>query len=197
MNTPWNRRRWVTLGVAAAAGTVGVGVGVGWKSRLQAPGEAGAAGVGAGTAAGAANDTDALARFWRTPWTSPLGEKLAMSRFQGKALLVNFWATWCPPCIEELPLIDAFFLENLSKNWQVIGLAVDQTPAVQRFLSQHPLKFPIAMAGLEGIELSRALGNLTGALPYSVVFDASGAIALRQMGKLSQTQLTNLGNTIK
>ena len=107
-----------------------------------------------------------------------------MSSFIGKPLLVNFWATWCPPCVEELPLLDFFYQENKAKNWQVLGLAVDQPSAVRTWLQTRPLNFPIGMAGLGGTQLSKSMGNLAGSLPFTVVFGTSGAVLHRKIGKV-------------
>ena len=74
-------------------------------------------------------------------------------------MVLNFWATWCTPCVEEMPLLNAFFLENKSKSWQMIGLAIDQPSAVKRFLGQHPVEYAIGLAGLDGTELMKNLGN--------------------------------------
>jgi thiol-disulfide isomerase/thioredoxin len=112
-----------------------------------------------------------------------------MKEFRGKPLLVNFWATWCPPCIEELPLIDAFYKANQAKSFQVVGLAVDQPSQVRRFLTQKPLQFPNGLAGMVGTELGVSLGNAQSALPYSVLFDAKGRLLAKKAGKLDQKDL--------
>ncbi len=104
-------------------------------------------------------------------------------------MVLNFWATWCPPCVEELPLLNAFFNENRAKGWQVLGLAVDQAAPVTRFLTQSPLAFPVALAGFPGIEVSKSLGNLSGGLPFTVVFGAAGTVLHRKMGKLTPDDL--------
>jgi len=91
---------------------------------------------------------------------------LRLQDFRGKPLLLNFWATWCPPCIEELPLINAFYVNQKARGWQVIGLAVDRPAAVKGFLQKTPLNFPIALAGTTGGELATKLGNPSGALPF-------------------------------
>jgi len=110
-------------------------------------------------------------------------------RFKGKTVVINFWATWCPPCIEELPLIDAFYKANQSKSFQVVGLAVDQPSQVRRFLTQKPLQFPNGLAGMVGSELGVSLGNAQSALPYSVLFDAKGRLLAQKAGKLDQKDL--------
>jgi len=99
-------------------------------------------------------------------------------------LLVNFWATWCPPCVEELPLLDYFYQENRDKNVQVLGLAVDQPTAVRTWLQAKPLHFPVGMAGLGGTELSKSLGNIAGSLPFTAVFSATGGLLHRKVGKV-------------
>jgi thiol-disulfide isomerase/thioredoxin len=103
--------------------------------------------------------------------------------------LVNFWATWCPPCIEELPLIDAFYVANQSKSLQVLGLAVDQPSMVRRYLGQKPLNFPIGLAGYSGTALGQSLGNQQNVLPYSLLFDANGMLLKQKAGKLEQSDL--------
>jgi thiol-disulfide isomerase/thioredoxin len=112
-----------------------------------------------------------------------------MGTLRGKPLLVNFWATWCPPCIEELPLLEAFYRENASKSWQVVGLAIDQPSAVRTFLQRTPVSFPVGLAGLGGSELSKALGNIAGALPYTVVISGSGEVVQRRMGRVTAPDL--------
>lgn len=173
---PNSHRRW-TAGLVAAAGLAGL------------------AGYGAhrlfsGTAR---TPKDPLvAEMLALELELPQGGLYKMSALAGKPTVVNFWATWCPPCIEELPLIESFFQQNKSKNWQVIGLAVDNAKAVTQFLGKQPLSFPTPLAGLAGIELTRKLGNVSGGLPFTVVLNAQGEVAHRHMGKLSAEQVDAL-----
>lgn len=156
------------LGVAAAA----AGAGVAWW-RLQ-PGPV----LG-----------DAENQFWASAFPDVSGAPLPMAGFRGRPLLVNFWATWCPPCVEELPMINSFYREQSANGWRVLGLAVDQAAPVSRFLSRLPLDFPVALAGFAGTDLARSLGNPSGALPFSVVFAADGAVLHRKLGKVSAEEL--------
>ena len=122
-------------------------------------------------------------------FTSITGEKITTQSLRGKVVMVNFWATWCPPCIEELPLIDAFYVANQSKSLQVLGLAVDQPSMVRRYLGQKPLNFPIGLAGYSGTALGQSLGNQQNVLPYSLLFDANGMLLKQKAGKLEQSDL--------
>jgi len=164
-----SRRPLLFAGVAAAAALAGGGF-AWWKTR---PDES-EAGVQA---------------LWALTFDTPGGGQLPMAAFRGKPLVVNFWATWCPPCVDELPLLDGFFRETSPNSWHVVGLAIDQPSAVRAFLARTPVTFPVGLAGLEGSELSRALGNAVGGLPFSVVFDATGRLRARRIGRVTTADL--------
>lgn len=183
------RRRWITLGVAAAAAVAGAGMA--WRSMEQEALAKAANGNGTDNGSGSAGEQ----AFWGMRFDAPTSDVLTMKAFLGKPLLLNFWATWCPPCVDELPLLDRFFSENHIKGWQVLGLAIDQPTAVRKFLQKTPLSFPVAMGGLEGTEISRTLGNSAGSLPFSVVFNAQGQIVHRKMGILGAAELQSLLKT--
>lgn len=129
------------------------------------------------------------ASLWAANFDSPSGAPLAMRAFRGKPLVLNFWATWCPPCVEEMPLLDAFFKQNSAKMTQVIGLAIDQPSSVRAFLQKTPVSYPIGLAGLGGTDLSKALGNETGGLPFTVVVSSGGDVVQRRMGRVAQADL--------
>lgn len=131
--------------------------------------------------------------FWAWQWPTPQAGVLALQSFQSRPLLINFWATWCGPCVEELPLINDFYKKNAVNGFQIVGIAVDQAPAVQAFLKKTPLDFPVAIAGLAGAELARSLGDLSGGLPFSLVLDGAGQVVLRKSGRLTEQDLAALG----
>ena len=158
--------------VAVAAGALAAGVGAAWwRSRSQQLPLA---------------MTDAL---WSAEFERPDGSPLKLVDFKNRPLVINFWATWCTPCVEEMPLLNAFYQKHASKNWQVLGLAIDQPSAVKRFLNQHPVEYPIGLAGLNGTTLMTALGNQEGGLPFTLVIDSQGALLQRKLGKLSDNDI--------
>jgi thiol-disulfide isomerase/thioredoxin len=160
------RRRTAFLGIAIAGGlAAGAGTAV-WRSRAS------------GDSADAAPAVD----VWDLAFATLDGGSVPMQRLRGKPLLLNFWATWCAPCVTEMPLLDAFSRERAGAGWQVMALAVDQPDPVRRFAGERGLHLPIALAGADGLDLSRSLGNNVGALPFTVVFDSTGHSVHRKLG---------------
>jgi len=160
-----NRRGIVLGSVAAAAVVAGVGAGV-WRARSSA-----------GAPASAPD-------LWTLSFATVDGPPLAMSGLRGRHVLVNFWATWCPPCVTEMPLLDAFAKSQADAGWSVLALAIDGAEPVRRFIVERSLKLPVALAGDDGIDLSRRLGNSAGGLPFSVAFDREGMPVQRRLGAI-------------
>ena len=165
------RRRWL---YGAAAAVVAAG-GAGWAALAWRQGQTSAAAVPAG--------------LWQQSFPTPEGGVLDLQALRGQPLVLNFWATWCPPCVAELPLLSSFSRENAANGWQVLGIAVDQAAAVRAFLDRVPVAFPVALAPQGGIALSRSLGNLAGGLPFTVVFGADGQVRHRKMGQITPQNL--------
>lgn len=164
------RRRMLYAAVAGLAAAGGAGL-AWWKFQPHAV------------------ESGAEAALWSMEFEKPEGGMLSLRALSGKPLVVNFWATWCPPCVEELPLLNAFYRQHAANGWQVVGLAIDQPSAVRKFLQRMPLDFPIGLAGLGGTELGRSLGNLTGGLPFTVVLGGEGRVLHRKMGQVTSEDL--------
>jgi thiol-disulfide isomerase/thioredoxin len=167
-------RRRLLAAVAALAAAAGAGWSW-WQSRPQ-PVDAAAA--------------DAL---WSLRLPRPQGGELDLAELRGRALLLNFWATWCPPCIKEMPELDRFALAH-GHRVQVVGIAVDSPSAVQDFLARRPVSYAIGLAGMTGTELARQLGNSAGVLPFTVLLDDAGRVLQRKVG---ETRLEELENWLK
>jgi thiol-disulfide isomerase/thioredoxin len=166
------RRTLITAGAAAAAAVAGIG---GYfLQRRFAPADA----------ADAPN-----AELWSLDFETPGPDRLAMASLRGKPLVLNFWATWCPPCVREMPALDRFYREHSAKGWQVLGLAADNVEAVRKFLAVTPVAFPIGLTGFAGVELSQRLGNGSGGLPFTVIFGRDGQVLRRHTGETSNEQL--------
>jgi thiol-disulfide isomerase/thioredoxin len=161
------------------------------RHALYAAVGAGAASAGLGWAVWRATGTasELPAGFWNLHFEQPDGGVFAMSSARGQPLLLNFWATWCPPCVAEMPMIDRWHRSVAGQGWQVLGLAVDGRDAVRQFHGRQPVGFPIRKAGPAGIGRSRELGNVNGGLPFSVVLDAAGRPRHHKVGALDARDL--------
>ena len=128
-------------------------------------------------------------QFWGYSFEAIQGPPIHVRSLRGRPLLVNFWATWCAPCVEEMPLIDSFYTQNKSNMHQVLGIAVDKPEAVQAFLARVPVQYPLVLLGAHGSTVSKELGNLTGGLPFTVFFGPAGQVMRRKLGKLVAADL--------
>ena len=162
------RRTWLTGGVAFAAAATGAGLAL-WHAR--------------------SSQVEVESALWGLSFERPGGGSLLMAPLRGRPLLLNFWATWCAPCIREMPLLDRFQREHAASGWQVVGLAVDSVASVREFLARVPIGFSIGLAGSHGVGLARNLGNADGALPFTVVFDRKGRALDRKLGAVQPADL--------
>ena len=125
------------------------------------------------------------------------GKETPLSQWRGKILLVNFWATWCAPCREEMPHFAAVQSRDAAKGVQFVGIAVDQADKVREFVKEIKLNYPVLIGGLGAIELSKALGNELSALPFTVVLDRAGNVAHTQLGQLKARELDTLLESLR
>ena len=146
----------------------------------------------------------ATAQYEKKPWPKSIatprieytdlsGKTWNGQHLKGMVVILNFWATWCPPCVEEMPLLDVFYRQNSSKGWKMLGIAIDQPSQVKKFLAQRPFSYTMAHGGLDGMQLGEMLGNESGSLPFTVVLAADGRLIQRKLGKLSANELQKCG----
>lgn len=119
------------------------------------------------------------------------GQMRSLSEWRGKVVVVNFWATWCPPCREEIPV----FIELQKRHagrLQIVGVAVDDLAPVQAFYKATGMNYPVLMDVRGAFDISADFGNISGSLPYSVVMDVQGNIVARKLGALTLSELENI-----
>ena len=125
------------------------------------------------------------------------GTPQSLSQWRGKVLVVNFWATWCEPCREEMPQFVQAQRELGPRGLQFIGIAVDQPDKVIQFARELDLNYPALIGGYDAFELSRPLGNRLAALPFTVIIDREGRVVHTQLGPLKKGQLRSIvGNLL-
>lgn len=120
------------------------------------------------------------------------GRSRSLSQWRGQPVLVNYWATWCGPCIKEMPELDAFArAQPRAGGVQVVGIALDEAGSVKAYLARKPVRYPILVEAVEyGDSGSSArYGNTHGVLPYSVLLDAQGRVVRSKAGPLTEAEL--------
>jgi thiol-disulfide isomerase/thioredoxin len=138
----------------------------------------------------AATDDDAASLLLAQTYPDLAGRPQAMAQWKGRPMLVNFWATWCAPCVKEMPELDG--LQKRHPGVRFMGLAVDTSANVVKFVSKVPVSYPLLITGPGSIDLMRKLGNGPGGLPFTVVLDADGRIRKQILGPVDVVGLDKL-----
>lgn len=125
----------------------------------------------------------------RARFTDLAGRNAALTQYKGKVTVVNFWATWCSPCREEMPMLNAVRTRLAPRGVEVVGVALDDKVSVGNYLRTTRVSYPIVLGDGNTLDLMRAIGNPAGGLPYTVVLDRSGKQVATLIGKLSEQTL--------
>lgn len=149
----------------------------------------GAAALGGIVGVVALQSRSGVAELLASSFPDRSGEQHRLLEWQGRVLVCNFWATWCAPCREEMPLLDALQAQQAKNGVQVVGIAVDNAANVGEFLKNTHIGYPLLIADAMGIELMRRLGNSAGVLPFTVLLDRRGRLAERKLGPYSAKDL--------
>jgi len=117
------------------------------------------------------------------------GASHMLGRWKGKALIVNFWAPWCAPCVQEMPELDALAVASAANNINVIGIGIDSPANIAEFATRLKISYPLYVASMSGTELARQFGNSAGGLPYTVLIGADGEVKKTYLGKIKFEEL--------
>jgi thiol-disulfide isomerase/thioredoxin len=117
------------------------------------------------------------------------GQPQALKQWQGKIVVLNFWATWCEPCREEMPELSLLHNEHQKNNVVVLGVAIDDVATVNSFVKETKVSYPLFAADMQGMEIASNLGNNKGVLPYTVIIKADGTIAKTYFGRITKSLL--------
>ena len=120
------------------------------------------------------------------------GREQPLSQWRGKVVVVNFWATWCAPCREEVPAFVRLQEQYAPQGVQFVGIAIDQRDKVASFAREIGINYAILLGGIDTIDLTRKTGYRVGALPFTLVLDRQGEIATRELGVVREADLERL-----
>ncbi len=120
------------------------------------------------------------------------GQSQALSQWRGKVLIVNFWATWCAPCREEIPVFIRLQEKYRTQGLQFVGIAIDQRDPVEVFAREFGMNYPVLLGGMETVETSRQAGNRVGALPFTLIIDRNGKIIATELGGIKEAKLEGI-----
>ena len=157
------------------------------------------AGVAAAAAAGGAlvgallvQSRSGAARLLSASFVDLDGRARRLLEWRGQVVVCNFWATWCAPCREEVPLFVAAKQQYAAKPLEIVGIGIDQEAKIRDFASNYRVNYPMLVAGSEAIEIMRELGNKAGALPYTVLLDRSGGVVGQRLGAFRKEELAEV-----
>ena len=134
-------------------------------------------------------DNAAVAALFAQEIPDAGGKTASLSQWKGKPLVVNFWATWCAPCVEEMPELNALQGEIAAKNIQVIGIGVDSADNIAKFAEKYKISYPLYVAGSSATALLRQFGNQSGGLPFTVLIGRDGEVKKMYLGSIKFDEL--------
>jgi peroxiredoxin len=120
------------------------------------------------------------------------GTEVSLGQYSGKLVVLNFWASWCPPCVEEMPELETIYPDLQKINIEMVGIGIDSPSNIREFLQNRSFSYPLLIAGAGGSELATRLGNSGSALPFTVILDAKGEIIFKKLGRITGEEILKL-----
>jgi len=130
---------------------------------------------------------DPVAELMRMQLPDLNGASHSLAGWKGQPIVVNFWATWCAPCVKEMPALDA--LQKKYPQVRFVGIGVDSAANMQKFVEKVQVSYPLWVIGAGAIDTLRKLGNPSGGLPFTIVFNADGSINRKILGEVQPDDL--------
>ena len=121
--------------------------------------------------------------------TDLTGKRRSLLEWKGRVVVLNFWATWCEPCREEIPAFVQVRDKLLQSGVEFVGIAIDQAAKVAQFARAVRVSYPLLLADANGLDLMRKLGNPSGGLPFTVIIDRTGDLVFRNLGVVSRQKI--------
>ncbi|HTH63011.1 MAG TPA: TlpA disulfide reductase family protein [Paraburkholderia sp.] len=143
----------------------------------------------AAAATNASIQPNAVGQLWSAAVTGTDGKPQSLAAYKGRPVVINFWASWCGPCVAEMPELSALQREYAKKGIRFVGLGVDSASNVNAFLQKVKVDYPVYIVGFGGADLARAFGNNAGGLPFTVVIDAKGTVRSTKLGQIKPDEL--------
>ncbi|MDP2868846.1 TlpA disulfide reductase family protein [Methyloversatilis sp.] len=165
-------RRTVIAAVVLTAGAAGV-----WSALSRQP------------KLDAAPTTVAADRLDALRLADASGTEMPFSAWRGKLLVVNFWATWCPPCREEMPGFSRIAGRLRDRGVQFVGISIDSADNVRQYLQEEAIDYPLLIGGADAIQISAELGNSAQGMPFTVIFAPDGSLVERKLGTYKEEEL--------
>lgn len=141
------------------------------------------------SAQNAHNGPQVSAKFFDAQFKDVNGKIVDLTTLRGKTVVANFWSTWCPPCVEEMPMFDDVQSQWKDKGVVFVGIAADQADNVKTFLKKTPVSYKIAIGGQPSFDLSRELGNRYDAVPFTIIINPQQTITNRHFGIYTRKDL--------
>ena len=129
--------------------------------------------------------------FFAASFPNEMGKPQSLKQYQNKIIILNFWASWCEPCREEMPELSALHEEYKDRNVVVLGMALEDVAAVNDFLKETKVSYPLFAADIQGMEIANQLGNNKGVLPYTVIINTHGELVKSFFGRVTKPLLEN------